>query len=332
MIEKDLSTFLKEWYSPSSTLKIHTSGSTGPPKDIIVCKERMWNSAAATCEYLKLEKGETALLCMPLQYIAGKMMVVRSIYANMNLITVEPSGNPLNGIHKLPDFAAMIPLQVYNSLQDKEQKAKLAAIKTLIIGGGSIDVDLQKELRDFPNNIYSTYGMTETLSHIALRKLSGKDRSDHYIPLPDVNISLASDSTLIIDAPRVCENKLKTNDIAEIYEDGSFIIIGRKDNIINSGGIKIQIERLEEKLNSIISYKFAITSIPDAKFGEKIVLLIATNDDNKEKLKNAIKEKLDKFEYPKHFVCVDDIPTTGNKKIDRASCKRLAIENLKQIK
>jgi O-succinylbenzoic acid--CoA ligase len=180
-----LEKFLEEWNNPSEFVEVKTSGSTGEPKRMMVEKRRMLNSARITCDFLGLKKGDTALLCMSTDYIAGKMMVVRSIERGLNLISVEPSGHPLAARENLEfSFAAMVPMQVYNSLQVPEEKERLMDILHLIIGGGAIDEAMEREIRNFPNAVWSTYGMTETLSHIALRRISGPDASDWYTPFP----------------------------------------------------------------------------------------------------------------------------------------------------
>ena len=177
---QDLEAFLQEWQNDEPTVWVHTSGSTGTPKPLRVEKERMMASARLTCSFLGLKEGDSALLCMPLQYIAGKMVVVRSLEAGLRLIPIAPSGHPLKDLKETPTFAAMIPMQVYNTLQVPEERAILMEIKHLIIGGGAIDDALAHELKDFPNHVWSTYGMTETLSHIALRSLNGVDASDSF--------------------------------------------------------------------------------------------------------------------------------------------------------
>lgn len=320
---KDLSAFLADWFDDSPSLQVHTSGSTGAPKVRIVRKEQMIQSALLTCRFLRLTKGEKALLCMPLDYIAGKMMVVRALVAGLDLILRAPSGHPLATLDTPLRFAAMIPLQVYNTLQIKAEKERLLHIDLLIIGGGAIDQALEKEIRPLPNAIYSTYGMTETLSHIALRRLNGPAASPFYTPFPSVKISLSKEDTLTIEAPAVCDEVLVTNDLAQLRPDGSFTIVGRKDNIINSGGIKIQIECIEEALHSIISTTFAITSVPHPKFGEAIVLLVEKGSGNLP-LPTEIDQVLEKYQRPKHILEVEAIPLTGSNKINRAECRRLA--------
>ena len=326
-IQEDLQVFLSEWNNSSPTLEVQTSGSTGTPKRMQVRKDQMINSARLTCDFLGLQIGDKALLCMPLQYIAGKMMVVRSLVAGLDLILREPSGHPMADIDVPLRFAAMIPLQVYNTLQVPEEKERLSQIDILIIGGGSIDKELEQQIQQLPNQVYSTYGMTETLSHIALRRLNGPDASDYYIPFSSVKLSLSPDKTLVIDAPLVTQAPLITNDVAELLPDGRFRILGRKDNIINSGGVKIQIENIETQLRSILTHDFAITSIPDSKFGEVIVLLTTAPN---ESIQKESFEILQKFQRPKHLLTVHTIPYTGTGKIDRAACRKLALKLMQE--
>lgn len=319
--QASLADFVADWFSGGDRLKVHTSGSTGKPKELWVEKERMVNSAQMTIDFLGLKRGDTALLCMPLPYIAGKMVVVRAIVAGLNLIPVTPCGHPLKDLSVSPAFAAMIPMQVFNSLKDEGEKEKLQAIGNLIIGGGAIDSAMAEELKAFPNKVWSTYGMTETLSHIALRPLSGKDSSDWYTPFNNVHLGLSADNTLVIDAPSVSPVRLETNDIVEFNKEGLFHILGRRDNTINTGGIKVQIEQVEEKLKSALSSPFMITSLPDRKFGEKIVLLTAATD------VSGIEEAfsiLPSYWRPKEIITVDHLPLTGTGKPDRAKAKEMA--------
>ena len=318
---EELKCFLQEWFDPSPTLTVHTSGSTGVPKALCVRKAQMIASAQMTCRYLGLQAGDSALLCMPLRYIAGKMVVVRTLVAQLDLRLAVPSGHPLAHIESSPTFAAMIPLQIYNSLQRKEEQIKLMGIKQLLIGGGAIDTALEQAIHTLPGAIYSTYGMTETLSHIALRRLNGKQASPHYTPLEGVHVELSEAGTLCIEAPLVCDQPLITNDIARLYPDGSFTILGRKDNVINTGGIKIQIEEVEQTLKSILSQPFAITSLPDPKLGERIVLLYTGKALAPDKL-----DILPKYQRPKAILYTQEIPLTETGKINRPACRSLAAQ------
>ncbi len=317
----DVYDFLHEWFDDNDFVWVKTSGSTGKPKPFQAEKQRMMQSAAMTCSFLGLEKGDKALLCMKMGYIAGKMMVVRALIAALDLVVIPVDGNPLRHINQHIDFAAFVPLQIYNSLQNEDEKQKLASIKQVIIGGGTVDQNTEIALKTFPNSIYSTYGMTETLSHIAMRKLSGTEASDYYTLLKDVKATVSKRGTLTIDAPLVAESVLETNDLVEFLPTNQFKVIGRIDNVINSGGLKIQIEEIENMLYPHLGDTFAITSMPDAKFGE-IVVLVTTQQIDK-----AVLEELPHYYRPKKIVLVETIPLTETGKIDRKKLKE--IESIK---
>ncbi len=328
--DEELKRFLEEWHSADNCVTVHTSGSTGKPKSMRVEKRRMEASARKTCDFLGLSSDDSALLCMPLQYIAGKMMVVRSVVAGMKLINVKPSSHPLSSLQSIPSFAAMVPLQVANSLENAAEREKLRSIKNLIIGGGAIDERLALELRDFPNAVWSTYGMTETLSHIAMRRLNGTDADDFYSPLPGVKVWLNASTCLCIEAPQIVEGCLETNDVAEFDSSGSrFRIKGRIDNVINSGGIKIQAEEVERIVSPLSPFPIAATSEADPKLGEALVIVLQCNpwqDGFWEKfslLKEKINVVLPKYWKPRHYLFFRSIPLTGNGKIARAELKKM---------
>ena len=316
-----LEEFLSEWHDARPTLLVHTSGSTGKPKPFWVEKRRMEASARITCRFLGLKAGDTALLCLPLDYIAGKMMVVRSLVCDLRLLPVEPNGHPLATVHAPIDFAAMVPLQVYNSLQNAEERERLMQIRHLIIGGGAIDDEMAQALKTFPNHVWSTYGMTETLSHIALRRLNGPEASEWYTPFEGVSLTLNSDGCLVIEAPTVCAEPLVTNDMAELSSDGRFRIKGRKDNVICSGGVKIQTEEVERTLKPHLSVPFLITKRPDAKFGEAVVLLTEGTADEARKAAQAC---LPKHWQPRYYIHVDHLPFTATGKPARKEAALLA--------
>ena len=316
-----LEAFLEEWRDESPYVKVQTSGSTGTPKQMLVEKRRMLASARRTCDFLGLKPGDTALLCMSLDYIAGKMMVVRALERNLKLICVEPSGHPMKQSNCYT-FAAMVPMQVYNSLQVAEERERLKEIKHLIIGGGAIDDALAAELKDFPNAVWSTYGMTETLSHIALRRLSGPEASEWYTPFPSVNVSLSEDGCLVIDAPEVCEEKLVTNDIA-VLQCNTFRILGRKDNVICSGGLKIQSEEVERLLRPHLKEPYMITKRRDARLGEAMVLL---TEGSVSEARQVCERILTKYHQPRAYIHVDHIPLTETGKPARRQAELIALD------
>lgn len=318
-----LDEFLEEWNNGDDCITVHTSGSTGKPKPLRVEKCRMEASAHITCRFLGLKQGDTALLCMPLDYIAGKMVVVRSIVAGLRLISVKPGGHPLRGLDQSPVFAAMVPLQVYDSISNPEERRLLMGVRQLIIGGGAVDDALCDALKDFPNAVWSTYGMTETLSHIALRRLNGPEASEWYTPFENVSVATDADGCLMIDAPAVCEKRLKTNDIAELDADGRrFRIIGRKDNVVCSGGIKMQIEEMERQLKPHATCRFMITKVKDHRLGEAVAMLV--EGDDSETMRRLCEEHLPKYSRPKHYICVSELPMTATGKPARAEAMKTA--------
>jgi o-succinylbenzoate---CoA ligase len=309
--------FIADWLDGNDYVEVSTSGSTGNPKRIRVLKQHMINSARMTCEALELHAGDSALLCLSTGYIAGKMMVVRAMVADLDLTVVEPSGMP--NIDKDYTFCAMVPMQVFNLASSGEHVFSLNRIGKLIIGGGAISSSLKKMVEPLTVTCYSTYGMTETVSHIALHRLNGCNRQHAYYPMPNVAVSLNSKGCLVIDAPLVTSLRLETNDIAEVYADGSFRILGRLDNIINTGGVKISPEVVEAKLSGCSHACFAISSLPDQRLGEMVVLVVEGDGD-------AIfnyKDVLLPYEMPKKVVHVDKIPLTPNGKVDRVALRKL---------
>ena len=301
----DLEAFLAEWHNDSPTVLVHTSGSTGKPKPMLVEKRRMQASARITCRFLGLHEGDTALLCMPLDYIAGKMMVVRALTCGLQLVSVPPSSHPLATSHLSPfpsrlDFAAMVPLQVWNSLQVPEERHRLMHIRHLIIGGGAID-----------------------------QALNGPEASDWYTPFDGVTLSLTDEGCLVISAPAVHEGPLVTNDIAELSSPapaGSprrFRILGRKDNVVCSGGIKIQIEEVERLLRPHLHVPYMITKAPDEKLGEQVVLL--TESKTVGDVLALCRLHLPKYWVPRRILSVDRLPLTETGKPARHEAERMAM-------
>ncbi len=323
-----LEEFLTEWNSPCPTVTVHTSGSTGQPKAMQVEKTRMRASARMTCDFLGLTSGTTALLCMDLRYIGAKMMVVRALERHLKLVTVAPGGHPLASLpeeYRAPGsihFAAMVPLQVYNTLQDPQEAALLQSVNHIIIGGGAIDAALERKLKHFPHHVWSTYGMTETLSHIALRRLNGREASPYYVPFPGVSLSVDANQCLIIHAPSVCSGPLHTHDRVELLPDQRFRVLGRADNVIVSGGVKIQIEEVEDTLRPFLAAPFLITKAADEKFGECVVIISEETD--MAELSEICTNTLPRYWVPRRYLHTDRIPLTPNGKPARAEAERLA--------
>ena len=272
----DAQSFLNEWHSTTPTVTVLTSGSTGQPKTITVEKERMKASARATCQFLQIPQSATALLCMPTRYIAGKMMIVRAEIWPLRLLAVEPSLHPLSTLTETPYFVAMTPAQAYASLQIEQERKILLSVPCLLLGGGAVSEELELALSGSTGKVWSSYGMTETLSHIALRRVGCGHQ--YYQPLPNVTVGLNNEGCLWIDAPLICASRQQTHDIAEILPDGSFRVLGRIDNIVCSGGVKMQLESLEERLATSFSLRvgedFLLTWVNDVQWGQALTLLL----------------------------------------------------------
>ena len=252
-------------------------------------------------------------------------MCVRAYTHGLRLVIVPPSSRPLRNLDTPITFAAMTPMQVFETLHHPEEKARLSHIRQLIIGGGAISDNLSDELRDFPHAVWSTYGMTETLSHIALRRLNGPERSEWYVPFDGVSLSQDADGCLVIDAPAVHDGQLKTNDIVCFQQaQRLFKILGRKDNVICSGGVKIQIEEVERLLRPHLSAPYIITRAKDEKFGEIVVLL--TEGGDTDQTMDLCRRVLPKYWVPRRIVTVPHIPMTETGKPARAEAERLAVQ------
>lgn len=302
--EKPVGDFLLDWFDAKPYIEMHTSGSTGIPKTITVSKQAMVESALATGDFFELNPGNKALQCLPVKYVAGKMMLVRAMILGLDLDYVAPSSHPLHHNEVDYDFVAMVPLQAQNSI------AELKKVKKLIVGGASVNKNLEKQLLKLSTEVYETYGMTETITHIAARKLGEKA----FTVLPNVTVSYDDRNCLVIHAPRISEEVITTNDIVELLNENQFVFIGRIDNVINSGGIKLIPEQIEEKLAGKITQRFFIASKPDNELGEKVVLVI---EGEKHEFDTTLYEELDKYEKPKEIIFISKFKETPNGKIIR---------------
>ena len=314
--EKELYSFLNEWFSDSGFVFAQTSGSTGAPKTIELPKTVMIKSAERTIEYFGLKKDDRLLLSLSCRYIAGKMMVVRAIVGQMNLITVDPAGDFDILEDELFDFGALVPNQVFKLLEQTSGKEKLQNIRNLLVGGSAITSELQTRISRLSNRVVSTYGMTETASHIAIRELSGDQKSEFYHCLPGISVSLSDSDCLQIHLPELDE-PLQTNDLAELQSNTCFKIMGRADSVIISGGIKYSPETIEKKLEALINQRFIISSLPDEKLGEKLVLVIEGEPFNTINLEQKLNNLLMPYELPKTIIFQEKFLETASGKIIR---------------
>ena len=323
--DKGIYEFILNWFSEFDFILQQTSGSTGKPKEIKLKKSAMIASAKRTIRFFGLKENDTSWLCLPINYIAGKMMVVRAIIGSLNLIIAEPEGMPQIPVQEI-NFTAMVPMQVQNLLN---ANANFNPIKKLIIGGAATDSTLLEKLQNISTEVYATYGMTETCSHIALQRLNGKHSEKNFKLLPNISIRQNNESCLVIDAPDLSENSIETSDVVEIISDREFKILGRADNIINSGGIKISPEQLENEISKILKKDFLIVPEKDDLLGQKIVLVLEGKKDKSlaEEILNKLKSNLSKHHTPKAVYFINEFPRNASMKIDRKKVIKLLVIN-----
>lgn len=302
LFEKEIANFLLDWLNSESFILVQTSGSTGKPKQIVLQKSAMIASAKATGLFFNLQPKNTALLCLSANYIAGKMMLVRAITLGLHLDTIDPTSEPLS-TNKY-NFIAMVPMQVEKSL------AKLNLVDKLLIGGTKVSYSLSESILKTNCNAFESYGMTETISHIAIKKIGELS----FTVLPNVTISVDDRNCLVIEASELFKEKVITNDIVEIVNATQFILKGRIDNVLNSGGIKIFPEEVEEKLAKYISAPFFIGSKPDEILGEKVILVIEATPFS---IDNSVFSELSKYQIPKQILFVEAFDRTETQKINR---------------
>jgi O-succinylbenzoic acid--CoA ligase len=322
----ELAVFINEWFGASGRIQMKTSGSTGKPKNIELRREHMINSARATATFFELEAGSSALLCLPLGFIAGRMMLVRSMVMGWHLDVIAPTATPEIPKRTHYDFSAMVPLQLYNSISDLEN------IRTLIAGGGQVSETIIDKISSLNTKIYATYGMTETITHIALsplNKASGRKGNETiYTALPGVGLSTDHRQCLLINAPHICSKEVVTNDIVDLIAADSFKWLARYDHVINSGGIKLIPELIEARYKHLIDTDFFVYGIPDQRLGEKLVLVIKGSESTSllEQIKNAHKQwpsSIPKYEIPKEIMFIKNFVMTETGKINRSQTMRL---------
>jgi O-succinylbenzoic acid--CoA ligase len=316
--------FISDWVREKESFIQNTSGSTGNPKQIIITRSQMTASAKMSIDALGLRRGYNALLCINPDYIGGKMMLVRSLVAGMRIIACTPSSNPLakQPPNQQIDFAAMVPYQIHEIIRS-DSAFKFNEIKTVIIGGATVDIETIEKLQGYRCAFYSTYGMTETVSHIALRQLNENNASEYFTVLPGIHISVDERSCLVIEWDQL-PKKIVTNDIVEIVSSDAFRWIGRWDNVINTGGVKVFPEKVEKIVKDIfrglhLENSFFVGSVVDLKLGNKVTLFIE-GQLSKETIVDVEREislKIPKNEAPKQAILVPSFVLTENGKVNR---------------
>lgn len=317
--------FCNNWLNGKEVFFLKTSGSTGIPKEIPVTREQLKASAQMTIAALNLESGFTSLVCLDTRYVAGTMMLVRSMEAGMSMIVVEPSSDPLERFSpdtKI-DFAAMVPLQV-DAILNSIQPERLNKITSLLIGGAPLSAGSINRLQQTTCACYATYGMTETVSHIALQRINGPARQNYFQVLPGININTDERGCLVVDASHITSNAIITNDLVEIISTNQFRWLGRIDNVINTGGVKVFAEKIDEVVAKVfeeltIFNRFFIAALPDERLGQAVTLIIegVLSEQVQQKLTEKLAAKLSRFEQPRSIRYVENFVLTNTGKLDK---------------
>ncbi|WP_158209187.1 AMP-binding protein [Myroides phaeus] len=300
----DLGNLILQWFDNRDFVILTTSGTTGPPKQIQLKKEAMVCSAKATGTFFDIKSGDTALLCMSTKFVGGKLMFIRALLLGWQLDVIAPSSSPLKGNEKVYDFVAMVPMQVENSIEE------LSNVKKIIIGGAKVNAALTEKLIPLSTQVYETYGMTETITHIAAKRVG----TEVFSVLSHATVMQDDRGCLVIDAPAVNSELVITNDLVELIDNSHFKWMGRADNVINSGGVKLFPEQIEEKLSKRIPYRFFVIGKEDDYLGNKLVLVIESTPYN---LSEDVYSELSKFEKPREVQFVEKFIETESGKIIR---------------
>lgn len=315
--------FIKSWKSGQSSFELNTSGSTGKPKTVHLTRQQMISSALRTKEALGLEDGCKALMCINPNFIGGKMMLVRALEFDWDLKVIAPSSNPTLKLTEMDtfDFAAMVPLQVESMLKSDQGIRILNQIKTIIVGGAPVSLSLRNQLQSLKTKFYNTYGMTETVSHIALMALNGEPASDQFHLLKGIEAAVDERGCLKIKADVTNKEWIQTNDLVDL-RSSKFKWLGRADFVVNSGGIKLHLDQLQQTIASLMNTEIALLKIKDQLLGESYMLVLKNYSAMSEKeVLNFLKSRLPKYHSPKQVIFVQNIPMTNSGKIDYEALK-----------
>lgn len=321
------------------TFLLHTSGSTGTPKPIQLTRAQMQASARLTGKTLGLEPGDAALVCLNIRYVAGIMMLVRGLELGLPLTLIDPTSTPLHGFDPATNrfaFTALVPLQLQTSLATKatpnqsDELRLLNGMKAILVGGAATSLSLERTLQVITAPVYATYGMTETVSHIALRRLNGPEATELFTALDGVELSIDERGCLSIISAATNFERVQTNDVVELLDARRFRLLGRADRMINSGGVKVQPEQIEQFIEQVFTNRNAplprlfVAGLPDERLGQRVVLVyeqgengLAIEADAWTAAQDAIRQQLGPYFVPKERIAVNQFTQTPTGKIDQ---------------
>lgn len=316
--------FMGKWLEGEREFVLHTSGSTGMPKPITVTRRQLEASAAMTGKALSLGSGTRALVCLNVGYVAGLMMLVRGLELGWELTVTEPTSNPLNGLDTVDfDFVAMVPMQLQTMLENPVTAGQVNRLGKILLGGAPVSLTLTERIKGLNVPVFQSYGMTETVSHIALKALNGLRVNDSYVFLPGISFGTDERGCLFVSGAVTNGQKVQTNDLVEITGD-EFEWIGRADNVINSGGVKIVLDQTDQRIAQVfhdlgISNAFFCWWEPDEKLGQKLVLVVedTLHPELAQKLPVEIRSRVSTYENPKHIYFAKAFAKTATDKVDK---------------
>lgn len=342
--------FCRSWLRGDNTFLVHTSGSTGEPKPIALTRAQLEASAMATGQALGLTAGDRALVCLPTQYIAGRMMLVRGLVLKLPMELVAPAADPFAGLAPGAAFAfaAFVPLQLQTLLDVAllassdscfpediagafRYRRLLDGMKAILVGGAPVNPTLENQIRQLSAPVYHTYGMTETATHVALRRLNGPDASPLFHPLPGVVTGVDARGCLHVAGPMTAGAVVQTNDLVQLEVDGAFRWLGRWDNVLNSGGVKVHVEAVEAAVARLAAEqrelglarrRFFVAGTPDPRLGQVVTLFVEGTPlaaDQEEQLRWAVAQELERFQAPRLVRYIARFAETPTGKVDRGA-------------
>ena len=342
--EEEALNFCRAWQSDQTEFVLQTSGSTGTPKPITLTRAQLRASAHLTGQALGLQAGDAALVCLNVRYVAGVMMLVRGLELVLPMTVIEPSGNPLAifdpGKTRFA-FTAFVPLQLQTILEQTADKLPiLNGMKAILVGGAATSPALERALQRIEAPVFATYGMTETVSHIALRRLNGAERQDWFTALDGVDLGTDGRGCLHITSAATNFVRVQTNDVVEFINPPAagpptvgppaagparFRLLGRADRIINSGGVKVQPEQIEPLIEDQLATagvmgRLFVAGLPDERLGQRIVVFLenfAVHPDQWASVQEAVRQRVGPYAVPKEAITVAEFIETPTGKIDR---------------
>ncbi|MFD1874977.1 AMP-binding protein [Hymenobacter bucti] len=326
---------LHQWLSGAQEFGQRTSGSTGEPQLIVLTRRQLAASAARTGDYFDLGPGDRALVCLNCEYIGGKMMLIRGLERHLHLTVVEPHADPFTEVSAEAefDFAAFVPLQL-SALLAAGRADRLNKMRAILVGGAGVAPSLLRQIEQLTVPVYLTYGMTETASHVALRRLNGPDASPHYRGLPGLHLGQDERGCLTVRGDVTNDELIVTNDRIELLDKHTFDWLGRVDFVINSGGVKVQAEKVELVLDVALaevgeSRRVFVAGHPDERLGQAVTAYVegaSLAPATEEKVLGLLRARLAKYEVPRALVYVPAFEATASGKLDRAATVRAAAD------